>query len=297
MPETLSPSPPMSSSPSVPSSRPPPLGSELCLDVEGFEGPLRSLLDGVQRQKIKIERVDVSWLAGLYLSWLGAGQTQGQTPGQTQGQTPGQTPGISIQLEAAAEHLGMTVWLAWYKSCYFLHLETLEEGEALDDASLAVLDAARRDHIALLAGLRARWFDPPPPGSVSLRRVVAPPSPAVSGAADVSRVDLHGLLAAYAAVVGRKVQKKRHGEEPRLYSLSEALHDLQAFLEGVSKHDAWDLWTAVPMAPDRRQDGPLFRRSAIAATFMAALELTRRGKMTLRQGPVSDSIQARRTAP
>ena len=99
---------------------------------------------------------------------------------------------------------------------------------------------------------------------------------------------LHELLAAYA-----EIQRRRHSrvltiEAPAFHSLDEALQRLSAFVGHVPE------WRELVVFLPPEMRGALFRRSALAATFAASLELARAGRIELRQDHAFGPIYLRR---
>ncbi len=73
-------------------------------------------------------------------------------------------------------------------------------------------------------------------------------------------------------------------EPPAFHSLDEALHHLAQFVGHVPE------WRELAAFLPAELRGAVFRRSALASTFAATLELTRAGRIELRQdrpfGPI-----------
>jgi segregation and condensation protein A len=89
--------------------------------------------------------------------------------------------------------------------------------------------------------------------------------------------ELYDLLKAYGAIKGRQTPREYAVRRRPVFSLEEALDRLESMLG-----TALD-WTVLSsFLPDGITDDD-FRRSSVASSFVAALELTRLGKTELSQ--------------
>ena len=233
----------------------------LILDLDGFEGPIDLLLSLAREQKVDLTRISILALAEQYLAFITAAR--------------------HLRLEVAADYLVMAAWLAFLKSRLLLPEPPQDDdgpsGEEMAAAlahRLQLLAAMRRAGAALMAG-------------AVLGRDVFPRG-APEGIAHIDRpvyeLSLYELLSAYG-----DNYRRRHGEvlivaPPALHSLDEALRRLGQLVGHVPE---WRELAA--FLPDEFRGG-IFRRSALAVTFAAALELARTGRIELRQetafGPI-----------
>jgi segregation and condensation protein A len=224
----------------------------LNLDIEGWEGPLDVLLHLARAQKVDLARISILELVEQYLVFIADAKT--------------------LRLELAADYLVMAAWLAYLKSCLLLPKEEQEEPSAEE---LALRLQLRLQRLDAMREAGARLMARDQIGRDAFMR----------GAPEGVRVvktatwdcELYDLLKAYGAI------KSRHG--PREYavrrrpvlSLEEALDRLESMLG-----TALD-WTVLSsFLPDGITDED-FRRSSVASSFVAALELTRLGKTELSQ--------------
>lgn len=223
----------------------------LQLSLESWEGPLDLLLALARNQKVDLKQISILALVEQYLSFIAEAR--------------------ELKLEVAADYLVMAAWLAYLKSALLLPKDPLEDPSP-DELALrlqlrlqrlaAMRDAAARllarDRVGRDVFLRAR-----PEGLRDVR---------------VRRWDasLYDLLAAYGQVKLRAEPVVHMVSRRPVITLDAALHHLQRML-GV-KLDWAELSDFLP----RDYDGPL-RRSAIASSFVAALELARQGRVELKQ--------------
>ncbi|BBE35862.1 segregation and condensation protein A [Sphingosinicella microcystinivorans] len=224
----------------------------LNLDIEGWEGPLDVLLHLARAQKVDLARISILELVEQYLVFIADAK--------------------KLRLELAADYLVMAAWLAYLKSCLLLPKEEQEEPSAEELAlrlqlRLQRLDAMREAGARLLARdqIGRDVFTRGAPEGV---RVVT------SATWDC---ELYDLLKAYGAIKGRQVPREYAVRRRPVFSLEEALDRLESMLG-----TALD-WTVLSsFLPDGITDDD-FRRSSVASSFVAALELTRLGKTELSQ--------------
>ncbi|MBV8777054.1 MAG: segregation/condensation protein A [Alphaproteobacteria bacterium] len=225
----------------------------LVLDLDGYEGPIDLLLALAREQKVDLARISILALADQYLAFI-ADQRR-------------------LQLEIAADYLVMAAWLAYLKSRLLLPEPPDEESGPsaveLADAlahRLRLVEAMQRAGAALMARPllgRDVFLRGAPDGLATIDQ-------------PVYALSLYELLKAYG-----DSHRRQHGQVltilPSAYqSLHEALDRLARF---VGQLPEWrELMAFLPAAGH----GPL-RRSALAATFAATLELAKRGRLELRQ--------------
>lgn len=226
----------------------------LVLDLDGYEGPIDLLLALAREQKVDLARISILDLADQYLAFLGEQRR--------------------LQLEIAADYLVMAAWLAYLKSRLLLPEppddaegpSAIELAEALAHR-LRLLEAMQRAGTALMAR------------PLLGRDVFARGAPEGLATIDqpVYELSLYELLKAYGGNHARQ-----HGQVltilPSAYqSLADALEHLAQFVGQVP-----DWRELAAFLPEEFRSGAL-RRSALAATFAATLELARSGRLELRQ--------------
>jgi len=224
---------------------------ELNLSLDGWEGPLDLLLELARSQKVDLTQISILALVEQYLSYL--------------------TEARALKLEIAADYLVMAAWLAYLKSCLLLPKDPEAEPSPEELAfrlqmRLRRLDAMREAGARLLGRDRVGrdvFVRGAPEGLRLVRK----------SAWQASAFD---LFAAYGAVKAR-TQPPMHVVHPRaVMTLEEAIdrvsHMLGFALDWVS------LESFLPLTDD-----PQLRRSSLASSFLAALELARRGRLELAQ--------------
>lgn len=237
--------------------------ADFILDLEGFEGPIDLLLTLAREQKVDLARISILALAEQYLAFIQRAR--------------------DLRLEIAADYLVTAAWLAYLKSRLLLpappdddepSAETLAENLAW---RLRHLDAVRRAGEQLFERPclgRERLARGRPEGIAILRR-------------SRFRMSLHELLEAY---VDQRLRAQEHRlvvARPPAMRVEEALARICALLGGP------DWQNLLGFLPPGLMDDAL-RRSAIAASFAAALELAREGLIELSQAGPFGPIYVRR---
>ena len=223
----------------------------LQLSLESWEGPLDLLLALARSQKVDLKQISILALVEQYLAFIAEAR--------------------ELKLEVAADYLVMAAWLAYLKSALLLPKDSLEDPSP-DELALrlqlrlqrlaAMREAAARllarDRIGRDVFLRAK-----PEGlrDVKLRRWDA---------------SLYDLLAAYGQVKLRTEPVVHMVSRRPVVTLDAALHHLERLI-GVQLD-----WAELSAFLPSDYAGPL-RRSAIASSFVAALELARQGRVELKQ--------------
>jgi segregation and condensation protein A len=226
-------------------------GDELNLSLDGWEGPLDLLLNLARAQKVDLAQISILQLVEQYLAYLGEVR--------------------ALKLEIAADYLVMAAWLAYLKSCLLLPKDP-EADPSPEEIALRLqmrlqrLDAMReagarllgRDRIGRDVFLRCA------PEGLRLVRKSAWQSSAFE------------LFAAYGAVKARTAPPMHVVHARSVMTLEEAIERVSRML-GMAVE-----WTSIEAFLPQTDD-PQLRRSALASSFLAALELARKGRIDLDQ--------------
>lgn len=234
----------------------------LYLAIDGWEGPLDLLLDLSRRQKVDLRAISILALVDQYLDYIQRAE--------------------ALKLELAADYLVMAAWLAYLKSALLLPREEQEEPSAEELAlrlqiRLARLGAMREAAARLMARDRIGrdvFLRGAPEGLETLRRTRW-------------RCDQFALIEAYGRVRARTAPVVHMVRERPVMTLDSALSRVSAML-GV----ALDWMRLEEFLPPHADDQ--LRRSALASSFVAALELARLGKAELAQDEVFGPLRLRR---
>jgi len=224
---------------------------ELNLSLDGWEGPLDLLLNLARAQKVDLAQISILQLVEQYLTYLAQAR--------------------ALKLEIAADYLVMAAWLAYLKSCLLLpkdpEVDPSPEEVALRlQLRLQRLDAMREAGARLMGRDRVGrdvFMRGAPEGLRLVRK----------SAWEARDFD---LFAAYGSVRART--------QPALHVVhARAVLTLEEAIDRVSRMIGTAVeWTRLEAFLPHTLD-PQFRKSALASSFVAALELARRGLLDIAQ--------------
>ncbi len=229
-------------------------GAALLVDVSGFEGPLDLLLALARSQKVDLRKISILALADQYLEFINGAR--------------------KLELDLAADYLVMAAWLAYLKSKLLLPDESTPDGEPTGEelaARLAFrlqkLEAMREAAARLMARdrLGRDVFGRGMPEGIRLIR-----TPQWGD-------NIFDLLKAYAEQRVKKFGGKYAITRAPVYAIEEARKRLESMLGAIPD---WSRLEA--LLPEGYGLGKM-KRTAIASTLSASLEMARDGKVELRQ--------------
>jgi segregation and condensation protein A len=224
---------------------------QLTLELGCWEGPLDLLLALARNQKVDLREISILALVEQYLHFIDNAK--------------------ALKLEIAADYLVMAAWLAYLKSCLLLPREPhvdpspeelalrlqlrLERLNAMREAGARLMgrDRLGRDVFArgLPEGLRvirkARWD-----------------------------VQIFDLIQAYGQVKARAMPAFHIVAKRDIMTLEEAIERVARLVGSAID------WMAIERFLPETED-PGFRRSALASSFVATLELARQGRLQMKQ--------------
>jgi segregation and condensation protein A len=235
-------------------------GDGFKVELGGYEGPLDLLLTLARKQKVDIRQISILALAEQYLAFIAQAR--------------------KVRLEIAADYLVMAAWLAYLKSRMLLPETDNEEepsGEELAarlQHQLRRLDAMRvaADAIMERNRLGQDVFARGAPEGVRIIRD------------SVYECSLYELLNAYGSQIGRTNVSTFRLRPVTIMSVEEAIRRLSQILGDMPDWASLETFLPTDLASG------VERRSGVAATFTACLELAKQGKLLIRQsqtfGPV-----------
>jgi segregation and condensation protein A len=226
----------------------------LVVDVEGFEGPLDLLLALARTQKVDLAKISVLALAQQYLDFIAEARR--------------------LRLEIAADYLVMAAWLAFLKSKLLLPHEKSEEGEPTGE-ELAALLAFRLKRLQAMREASAQIMTRKRLGRDIFGR--GDPEPIRVLRKSVYDANVYDLLKAYAQQRQRVAKSTLHMKPRPVWSLKEARGELERLL-GMSLD-----WAPLDRLLAEFMVEPEMRRTALASSFTASLEMTREGALEVRQ--------------
>lgn len=222
----------------------------LTLDLDGWEGPLDLLLALARSQKVDLRHISILQLVEQYLRVINRAQ--------------------ALKLEVAADWLVMAAWLAYLKSALLL---PREPGEEPDPEEMALRLQLRLERLGAMRDAGARLMARDRLGRDVFRRDAPEGLHTVRRA--LWRVDYYELIETYGRIIARSRPVLHVVRDRHVMTLEDAMARLSAAIGGAA---AWSAIEAFLPAAE-----PDLRRSALASTFLAALELARQGRVELRQ--------------
>ncbi|MGQ0741449.1 MAG: segregation and condensation protein A [Alphaproteobacteria bacterium] len=226
----------------------------LIVELDGFEGPLDLLLNLARDQKVDLAKISVLKLADQYLAFVEKVRAH--------------------RLELAADYLVMAAWLTYLKS-RLLFEEPEKDGEPGADALAAALRwRLQRLQVMRESATRLMARD-------RLGRDVFPrgnPEPVVVVTQRTQTDTLYDFFTAYAQHrLKRTAQKMYELARQPFFLIEEARERIERVLGKIPDWNALTLFLPPEWKHGQR------RRSALASTFMACLEMTRDGRLLIRQ--------------
>jgi segregation and condensation protein A len=223
----------------------------LTIDIDGWEGPLDLLLTLARNQKVDLRAISILQLVEQYLAFIENVR--------------------ALKLELAADYLVMAAWLTYLKSALLLPKDPTidpspEELALRLQLRLERLNAMRESGARLMARDRI-GRDIFVRGAPEGLRVVR------TTAWDVSYFE---LIAAYGQIPARSAPVLHVVKRRAVMTLEEALERVSAMIGHTLD------WTQLEAFLPPDADFGL-RRSALASSFLAMLELAKQGRIDMQQ--------------
>lgn len=228
----------------------------LVVDVAGFEGPLDLLLHLARNQKVDLARISILALAEQYLAFIEKVR--------------------ALRLELAADYLVMAAWLAFLKSKLLIPKQPGEEGESGEE--LAAVLQFRLKRLEAMRDAAARLVNRNRLGRDVFARGM--PEMVIVEKRNAYSASLYDLLTAYAQQRQRQVINNVTIARRAVWSLKDA-RDVLARLVGTLSD-----WTALDGFLIEYLAAPEEKRTAVASSFAATLEMVREGTLEMRQEQV-----------
>ena len=234
----------------------------LTINIDGWEGPLDLLLGLARTQKVDLKAISILALVEQYLDFINNAK--------------------QLKLELAADYLVMAAWLAYLKSGLLLPKDQ-QPDPSPEELALRLQLRLERLQAMREAGGRLLARD-------QLGRDVFPRA-APEGLHTVRHArwtaNLFDLMQAYGAIKARTAPMFHVVHARKVLTLDEALERVSRLL-GVAL--SWtDIRQFLPNVDD-----PELQRSALASSFLAALELARQGRVDLQQETAFAPLYLRR---
>ena len=224
--------------------------------MAGFEGPLDLLLHLARNQKVDLSRISILALVEQYLTFVETVR--------------------ALRLELAADYLVMAAWLAFLKSKLLIPKQPGDDGESGEE--LAAVLQFRLKRLEAMRDAAARLVNRNRLGRDVFARGM--PEMVIVEKRNAYSASLYDLLTAYAAQRQKQAITNVTIARRGVWSLKDA-RDILIRLIGALRD-----WTALDSYLIEYLSGPEERRTAVASSFAATLELVREGKLEMRQDEV-----------
>ena len=222
------------------------------IELAGFEGPLDLLLSLARTQKVDLAKISISALAEQYLTFIGELH--------------------KMRLEIAADYLVMAAWLTYLKSRLLLPEPASDEPSGEELAAALAFRLRRLETIRDLASRLA--------GRPRLDRDIfsrGAPEPIVIERQSTYTATLYDLLSAYANQRRRNTVTVHRVARREVFSLADARQMLATLIGRLADWMPMEAFLTPFFATTER------RRTVMASTFAAGLELVREGRLAMRQ--------------
>lgn len=240
------------------------------VDIEGFAGPLDLLLALARTQKVDLSKVSILALVEQYLTLISELKR--------------------LRLEVAADYLVMAAWLAFLKSRLLLPKDD-DDGEEDTAELLAAKLAFRLQRLNAMRNAAATLMTRP-----RLHRDVFPrgaPERIKTTRETQFTATLYDLLKAYSDQRQRNLKVTHVVKKRTVWSIKDARQRLVKFF-GKPTGD----WVQLDMFLDEYVSPPEDqRRTAVASSFGAALEMAREGVFEIQQDQAFGPIYMRSAPP
>ncbi|WP_457351781.1 segregation and condensation protein A [Sphingomonas sp. UYP23] len=223
----------------------------LTLDLDGWEGPLDVLLALARNQKVDLKAISILALVDQYLRFVEQAR--------------------AIKLELAADYLVMAAWLAYLKSGLLLPRDPEVEPNPED---LALRLQLRLERLSAMREAGARLVTRDRIGRDVFAR--GAPEGLRTQRKAVWQAEIYDLIAAYGVITARTRPVMHVVAQREVMTLEAALERVGRLL-GITME-----WRTIETFLPPAAVG-LFRKSALASSFVAALELAKQGRAELRQ--------------
>ncbi|HEX4535273.1 MAG TPA: ScpA family protein [Rhizomicrobium sp.] len=243
---------------------------ELVIMVDGFEGPLDLLLSLARDQKVDLAKISVLKLADQYLEFMEQAKKR--------------------NLELAADYQVMAAWLAYQKSRLILPQPPMVDGEPTAD-EMATRLRWRLQRLQMMREASTRLMARDRLGREVFAR--GAPEPVNVIKLRTYTDTMYDLLTAYATQRVKKLGGKVYRPVmAAVLHIEEARERLERMLGRISD------WSSLSKLLPFEWSGGTRRRSALASTLLACLELARDGKVEIRQLAPFDEVYIKdRAAP
>jgi len=236
----------------------------LKIDIDGWEGPLDLLLALARNQKVDLRQISILQLVEQYLGFVNEAR--------------------ELKLELAADYLVMAAWLAYLKSALLLPRNP-EETPSPEELALRL--QLRLERLNAMRDAGARLVARDRTGrDVFLR--AAPEGLRVLRKARYE-AEIYDLIAAYGRISARTRPVMHVVQQRDVMTLEAAIERVSALIGTRIE------WSTLQSFLPEDASGP-YAKSALASSFVAALELAKQGRVELKQKSAFAPLYLKATA-
>lgn len=236
----------------------------LKIDIDGWEGPLDLLLALARNQKVDLRQISILQLVEQYLGFVNEAR--------------------ELKLELAADYLVMAAWLAYLKSALLLPRNP-EETPSPEELALRL--QLRLERLNAMRDAGARLVARDRTGrDVFLR--AAPEGLRVLRKARYE-AEIYDLIAAYGRISARTRPVMHVVQQRDVMTLEAAIERVSAL---IGTRIEWS--TLQSFLPEDASGA--YAKSALASSFVAALELAKQGRVELKQKSAFAPLYLKATA-
>ena len=232
----------------------------LNINILNYSGPLDVLLDLAKSQKVDLNKISVTELAGQFHKFL--------------------IEAKKINLDLASEYLLMASWLTYLKSKLLLPDTDEEQFEALEIAKKLKIQLKKLELIRLLSDqlLRRKQLGI----NVFFRGIKG----GIRSIYSLSySVTLYEILKSYSSIVMKKDYKKINIPKLPLFTTEEAINIIKKFLNKL-----FDWKNMNELIPKQLTNSKKLKRTGVAGIFSGTLELVKDGNLIIKQNKLFDDI-------
>ena len=228
--------------------------------LNNYNGPLEVLLDLAKSQKVDLEKISITKLAGQFHEFI--------------------TSVKNVNLELASEYLLMAAWLTYLKSKLLLPESNEEEFKALEVAEKLKLQLKKLELIRLLSDqmLKRKRLGK----DVFMRGMKGNIRSIYSTKYSAT---LYEILKSYSSIVMKKDFQKINIPILPIFSTEEGIKRIKSLINSLTD------WKDInKLIPNKFLSSKKSKKAGISGIFSGSLELVKEGDLIIKQSKLFDKI-------
>ena len=230
------------------------------VNLNNFNGSLEVLLDLAKSQKVDLEKISITILAGQFLDFIKSNE--------------------KINLDLASEYLLMATWLTYLKSKLLLPETDEEEFKALEVAEKLKLQLKKLELIRLLSDqmLKRKRLGV----NIFFRGIK-------SGIKSIYNTtystNLYEILKCYSGIIMKKDFQRINIPKLPVFTTEDGIKRIKEFFGKLID------WRNInELIPSSFKSGSKYKRTGKAGIFAGSLELVKEGNLTIKQENLFDDV-------